>query len=165
MCLALWANEWVRSKRILFFNYISYENVRLLLTHFVETWNSIPLPFLSFLFPLYFSLLVITPKNNIDVHEISPSYFPHFIKNFPCRWWCPKSWPFGPPRTNPGTASRESIWRKCANVICCCLQCNHCSNWTMEMGCWRNFGLLVLGCVLRNAGSLIIETMQTRLLH
>ena len=33
---------------------------------------------------------------------------------------------------------------------CCCLPCNHCSN------CWRNFGLLVLGCVLRTAGNSII---------
>ena len=36
---------------------------------------------------------------------------------------------------------------------CCCLPCNHCSNWTWVV---EEIGLLVLGCVLRTAGNSII---------
>ena len=65
---------------------------------------------------------------------------------------------------------RHTHTRECGGQVCSylitaqslrvvyILQCNHCSNCSncSNMGCWRHFGLLVLGCVLRTAGNSII---------
>ena len=53
--------------------------------------------------------------------------------------------------------------RSCCCCLPCCLPCNHCSNWTWVVG--RNFGLLVLGYVLRTAGNSIIWNYADPLTH